>query len=243
MDDATLNDYIRMANECPYQSLAEATEELLRKGCPDRGLALRLLGIARWRIGDSAAALEALDEADALLPASCCGLAARLGCLLDLGRRRAAAATLRRLLTLEGLSLDLLPNLAAMLGQRGEPALALMVCRLLARRLPKFPDVWFGIGYYLGQLGAEPCWTLPPLERAQALSPHCWLARLNLASTYARVERWNEAADLLDGIHPEALTQPFWLCRMMEIAAHVERLSLVERCERRLAELASEAPH
>jgi tetratricopeptide (TPR) repeat protein len=111
------------------------------------------------------------------------------------------------------LALAALLALAAACGERGEDRLAearalhdvgrfadsIELLRELVAREPEHAEAWYLLGAALAQSG-EPSLAVFPLEKARAAPDHRVAAGLLLASTYVRLEAWDEAIRCADDV-------------------------------------------
>lgn len=223
-------------------SLALEAARQEAKANPDDGRSWEALGIAAWMAGNESEALHALETANTLTPLGAIAQVLMADCYVEQGRGELACVIYQHALYLPDCPIDLVMATAASLGRREHWQLALDACLILADRAPNSPHAYFGIAYYRDCMGAEPEELVPYLRRAHELAPGCWLARLNLVSVLARLRRWEQAHELLDGVDVGLLGQPFWIECLSAVAWAMGDDDLIERLRERAAELGIRQP-
>ena len=184
---------------------------------PDNGELWEMCGLLRQRSGDHAGACEALEMASMLVPmghAPQCSLA---DCYARTGKTELAHEMYRHLADDPRCPTFLLPAVASGLGTLGDHTGALGVCHAWSSREPGCHEALFGTAYYQRRLGASLAEVIPVMERAHELAPDRAVYRIVLASLYGRVDRWDEAYDLLRGIPAGEVSCPCCIRRVMAI--------------------------
>ncbi len=187
------------------------------KVSPEAGMLWQALGLLRRRRGDFPGALDALEQALALIPLSPAARCALADCYAVEESGSLALELYRTLLNDPSCPTALLPALASGLGNLRDDTRALEACRLLVLREPGRHEAHFGIAFYLRRLGHSPEDLIFPAQRALELAPHCVTYRVLLGSLLARVGRLQEASDVFRPIPPGALSCSGCLRRMMEV--------------------------
>ncbi len=130
----------------------------------------------------------------------------RAECLARSARPDEAGAVFRQLLV-EGICPDdLLPTVAAGLGQLGEYGAALGACLELLRRSPDFAEAHFGVAFYVRRLGRPVEAILPVVARAHELAPDIPLYRITLATLLDHLGRRDEAREILGDLDLDAVS-------------------------------------
>jgi tetratricopeptide (TPR) repeat protein len=164
---------------------------------PDDGPLWQLHGMARSQMGDWAAALAALETASLLIPldpVAECNLA---DCYYKAGKTDLARQMYRHLATSGRYPAESLLMLAARLGNVGDNAQALKLCREKWRRTPTAHEALFGMAYYMRRLGRPIRAIIPVVKRAQAIAPKNTTYRVLLASLLTHIGQIDEAYELL----------------------------------------------
>jgi Flp pilus assembly protein TadD len=205
-----------MAADCFYRAalghLAAGAHGLARDACraglrvePDHPGLNEALGLAEFGAERYGPAVHALEAASLFGPLGAEAQLALADCYVRFGQVQAAGAIVDFQAEPGRCPTPLLPDLARGLGRTGRYALALDVCQRLTVLRPSYHPAWFGVAYYLGQLGRPPGTLVRPLEAAFALAPRALTYRLNLAALYADLGRPADAYALVRGVPADAV--------------------------------------
>lgn len=184
---------------------------------PDDGELWQLHGLLRQRAGDFDAACDALETAGLLVPLNPAAQCALADCHARAGRRELARDLYKALARNRSCPTCLLPAVASGLGGTGDASTALEVCQELARREPGQHEAYFGMAYYMRQLGYRVETILPVVTRAHELAPENPVYRVLLASLLAQSGRYEEACVHLRDVRPTAVRCAGCLRRIMAI--------------------------
>ncbi len=184
---------------------ADIQAQLALEQWPNSGLIWQVRGLIHRRRSEFVAAREALETAMSLVPLGPAGRCALADSYVALGQHDLARTLYGDLADDPQCPTGLLAPVAAGLGNVGQPAEALKVCRILIHRDPDRHDALFGIAYYLRCLGHPVAEVIPPIQRAHQLAPDSLLYRVTLALLLGQEDRHDEAEPLLDGLDPERL--------------------------------------
>lgn len=169
----------------------------------ENGVLHQIAGVAAYHQEEFGAALFHLETASALLPLGIEPQLLLADLYLRFGQTRAARAILTFLAEPDRCPTPLLPELAKSLGRAGEYHAALEVCERLTKLRPTFHPAWFGVAYYMGQLGRNVKELELPLRRAYQLAPKALPYRLNLAAVLADTGQVTEAYQLIAPVTPD----------------------------------------
>ncbi|WZO99839.1 hypothetical protein EP7_001453 [Isosphaeraceae bacterium EP7] len=202
---------------------------------PDNGELWEMRGLLRQRSGDHAGACEALEMASMLVPMGHAPQCALADCYAKTGKTDLAHDMYQHLAGDPRCPTFLLPAVASGLGTLGDLTGALGVCQTWSDREPSCHEALFGTAYYMRRLGASPADVIPVMERSHELAPDRAVYRIVLASLYGRLERWDDAYDLLRDIPTGEVSCTccirrvmaiFWrsgdLCRYEDFRAHLD---------------------
>lgn len=185
---------------------------------PDSSIVAENLGVALWMFGDDQEGCRILQELRSHSTISATACIALMRCYISAGERRLAKKVLLEALKKRDCRTKGLPVLASSLGQLGEYALALEVCKELTNRSPDFPDAWYGAAYYQEAMGVGPQFIIPALRRAIQLQPRCIAVRLCLASAYTKIGSWQDAYALVSNIDLDTIKNKDQLDLLAQIA-------------------------
>ncbi|WP_435006878.1 tetratricopeptide repeat protein [Tundrisphaera lichenicola] len=196
---------------------AEELIESALRADPDDGELWRVAGFFRHRVGNFEGARDAFETAGLLVPLDHPSRRVLAECFARTGFDELASDGYRCLALDPTCPSDLLPSVAAGLGQLGEFGPALGACLELVRREPGLPEAHFGVAYYLRRLGRAPEVVLPIVARAYELAPEVPLYRVSLATLLDHVGRREEACELIRDLDLESISCRGCLRRMATI--------------------------
>lgn len=196
---------------------AERFVESAVRSDPEDGNLWRAVGHFRHRVGNFDGARDAFETASLLVPLDPATRRALAECFARTGHLELASDGYRSLATDPACPSELLPAVAAGLGQIGEFGPALGVCLEMARRDPGLAEAHFGVAYYLRRLGRPAEVVLPIVARAHELSPDVPLYRVSLATLLDHVGRREEACELLCDLDLDSVSCRGCLRRMTTI--------------------------
>jgi tetratricopeptide (TPR) repeat protein len=216
----TLQDLMQRCLELFHRDRIAEADRLAReltRAFPDDGEFWQLHGLFRQREGDFDGACDALETASMLVPLSPAAQCALADCHARAGRRDLAKQLYLALADNRSCPTAILSSVASGLGCTGDAEAALEVCRELTLREPDHHEAYFGMAYYMRQLGRESGEILPLIARAHELSPEHPVYRVVMASLLAQLGNFEEACMLLRGVGPAAVTCGGCLHRIMAI--------------------------
>jgi predicted Zn-dependent protease len=195
----------------------------LIKHHPDDGLLWEMKGAALHAIGQIHSALYSLEMATTLAPVSFPGQVILADCYTRQGRSESAQCIYDFLVErVRELPAELLPRLAAALGERGDVRSALTVCRRAVELLPDSDEAAFGLAYYLGKAGYPPESVRPLLQQAFKLAPDKFRYRIALAHVTEQCGEVQGAYRLVAQLNEEEVAQIACRCcsqRLLDIYA------------------------
>jgi len=207
---------------------------------PDDVDALLILGMANFHTGHFIDGIDALERFALLRPLeedAQIELAIAYGCV---GRRELSRDLLMNVAIGDRVDCDQLLRIALGLEAIDEPRLAMEACRQAGKRSPETPDVHYQMGYF-AQICGQPVSVSEALIRhAIDLDPHNLYFRIGLASMLIRLDRKDEAMEVIEHMIPSRLSEVTCLCCLKRIANLFFDCDDVERaklCAQRLGEL------
>jgi Flp pilus assembly protein TadD len=217
--DDHYNRVVQLYDEGEYALAADLARQHLQ-GSPEDGRLWQIYGTACWNLRDFDSALEALEQANALIPLHPLAQFALAACYVHKGKQDLACVIYEHLGE-NVAGTEMLAAIAARLGVLGRYEAALRVCCKIKELDPSHHQAFFGVAYYLHRLGNPPKALIPPLVMAMDLAPHIPHYRINLAFALSQSGRHNEAHELLKTVPLEAISCPCWLRRMQQIFQRV----------------------
>jgi Flp pilus assembly protein TadD len=205
---------------------------------PDHGRLWWIAGVAAHRLANYDDARQAFEQAALLVPLDGETQCALAECYLQTGRTKQARELFKLLAADELSAIDLLPRVAAGLGQVGDLQGALDVCRDAAERAPDEAAPRFGMAYYLRRLGYPAAAIVPVMSRAFELEPDNPAYRASLAFLLVEAGRQDEAYDLLREVSLTQMSCPCCLRRMMTLFRSTGDHARWRDCSARLHEVA-----
>lgn len=175
------------------------------RSAPDHPGLHELVGLAEFELEDYARAVHHLETASAIGPLGIEGQLALADCYRRFGLVQAAVAVLDFLAEPDRCPVPLLPTVARGLGQLGRYSAALAVCLRLTALRPGYHPAWFGVAFYLRQLGGPGEPVVRALEMAHGLAPDALTYKLNLAAEYADLGRLADAHALVRDVPADAV--------------------------------------
>lgn len=197
---------------------AEAAQLALRflDETPDDGRLLEVYGAACCNLRRFDEARPALEHASALVPLHPLAQYALATCYVLEGRHDVAGAMYEYLAT-RVRDTGVLSAVATRLGAMGRYQPALEVCLKIQDLDPGHHQAFFGVAYYLEQLGNPPEALIPSLSMAMDLAPNVLHYRVNLALVLDAAGRLAAGYELLATVPPERVGCPCVLRRMIDL--------------------------
>lgn len=184
---------------------ASAAAEAGLRHAPDHGGLHEVAGVAAYEQEEFSTSLFHLESATTFTPLGVDSQLLLADLYLRFAQMGAARAVLEFLADGDRCPTPMLADLAKALGRAGRPDVALGVCQRLTAVRPSYHPAWFGVAYYLGQLGRPAGQLEFPLRKAFELAPQALPYRLNLAAVYADIGRLAEAYRLVSGVPVEVV--------------------------------------
>jgi Flp pilus assembly protein TadD len=214
-DDDHYHRVVQLYDEGEYALAADLARHHLQES-PEDGRLWQIYGTACWNRRDFDSALEALEQATALVPLHPLAQLALAACYVCKGEQDLACVIYEHLGE-NVAGTEMLSTVAARLGALGRHEGALRVCCKITDLDPSHHQAFFGVAYYLSRLGNPPEALIPPLAMAMDLAPHIHHYRINLAFALAQAGRQDQAHELLKVVPLEAVRCPCWMRRMQAI--------------------------
>jgi len=217
--DDRYNRVVQVYDEGEYALAVNLARQYLQES-PDDGRLWQICGTACWNLKDFDGALEALEEATALVPLHPLAQLALAACYVRKDKQDLACVIYEHLGEIVA-STEMLSAIATRLGAMGRYEAALRVCCKIKDLDPSHHQAFFGVAYYLSRLGNPPEALIPSLAMAMDLAPHIQHYRINLAFALSQSGRHDEAHELVKAVPLEAVSCPCWLRRMQQIFQRV----------------------
>ena len=219
-------------------ALALMKRYLVRR--PDDGRAWELAGLIQFAAGEYSQSVAAIERACIHIPLR---PAARV-CLGHgygkIGRRNLSRDLLAGLIRDDALSVPLLLQVASGLDAIDHPTVALQACRRAAERDPQNPQPYYDMGYYAARCGYEPRYTESLARRAISLDPENVCFRVGLAAHLFKLERVQDAYDVvreLSNEQIEAITCSCCLNRIVSVYEAAGDYRRVVLCRQQLLQI------
>lgn len=190
-----------------YARAAEVCERGVREHPTDPCLWDRL-GMARWAVGEWAAAATALRTAEQFAPLRPLARLALADAERGRGRTRAAVRQLTVLATARGMTADLLSAVARRLFEVGTYRRAERVWRRVIRRRPRWADAHYQLASCLSAQRVAPEELFEPLNEAAQLAPDEPKYALALANAWVAAGSPCDAAEVLTTVNPRRVHCP-----------------------------------
>ncbi|MFT3881134.1 MAG: tetratricopeptide repeat protein [Gemmatales bacterium] len=237
---SSVNDLLSFALERIQVLDLPAAQRSLRESLvsyPEEGRLWELLGTVLWAEGDLKEALAAIETASVYRPLGPFAQIILADCYAREGKANLAFMILYFLTEEDRCPTEILPHLAASLGNIQAYYLAYLICARLIERVPDDHAAYFGMAYYHVKDGHLLEDALPFLTRAFELNPFSLTYRLNYGLALAELGDTSEAKTLLGQINPQQITCTNSLDRLSHFFKLIGDKIRVDLYQARLLEL------
>jgi len=194
------------ADAVQHNAAADLAEEALSES-PDAGALHEAAGLLLHQLGDHGRTRELLESAQSLVPLRPESEVALAECHIRAGENDLATSLLENVGRRKPDAPEVLLRAAELLERLAEFRAAWCICRRVVNEFPDEARAWFDLSFYMGRLRFPfPC-IEAACRRAISLDPANVTYRISLVSALSRLERQEDAHQLLRGLGAAELSQ------------------------------------